>query len=138
MRARWHQERIAFSITQHKQVFSFGLGKQNLDDIDNDHDNHNEEILALPLSKFTFKVHIFTFTLSFSYFHTLTLLIFTLSLSGTFASFGWDTSSSSVATSQTHLVNQQYNVCIRSTQTLSKSGKIPKPWTHPTSLGTLV
>merc|ERR1719291_568062 len=32
---------------------------------------------------------------------------------GTFASFGWDTSSSSVATSQTHLVNQQYDVCIR-------------------------
>lgn len=32
---------------------------------------------------------------------------------GTFASFGWDTSSSTVATSQTHLVNQQYDVCIR-------------------------
>ena len=33
---------------------------------------------------------------------------------GTFASFGWDTSSSAVASSQTHLVNQQYDVCIRS------------------------
>jgi len=32
---------------------------------------------------------------------------------GSFASFGWDTSASSVATSQTHLVNQQYDVCIR-------------------------
>jgi len=32
---------------------------------------------------------------------------------GTFASFGWDTSASTVATSQTHLVNQQYDVCIR-------------------------
>jgi len=32
---------------------------------------------------------------------------------GTFASFGWDTSASTVSSSQTHLVNQQYDVCIR-------------------------
>jgi len=32
---------------------------------------------------------------------------------GSFASFGWDTSTSTVATTQMHLVNQQYDVCIR-------------------------
>ena len=32
---------------------------------------------------------------------------------GTFASFNWDTSASSVATSQVHLSDQQYNICIR-------------------------
>ena len=35
---------------------------------------------------------------------------------GTIASFGWDTSASTVATSQTHLVNQYYDICIRRTR----------------------
>ena len=35
---------------------------------------------------------------------------------GTFASFGWDTSASTVAASHTHLVNQQYDICIRRTR----------------------
>jgi len=35
---------------------------------------------------------------------------------GTIASFGWDTSASTVAASQTHLVNQQYDICIRRTR----------------------
>ena len=32
------------------------------------------------------------------------------------ASFNWDTSASSIATSQTHLSNQYYDICIRRTQ----------------------
>jgi len=35
---------------------------------------------------------------------------------GSIASFGWDTSASTVATSQTHLVNQYYDICIRRTR----------------------
>merc|ERR1712141_969346 len=35
------------------------------------------------------------------------------SSSGTIASFNWDTSASSVATSQTHLSSQYYDICIR-------------------------
>ena len=35
---------------------------------------------------------------------------------GTIASFGWDTSASTVATSQTHLVSQYYDICIRRTR----------------------
>jgi len=35
---------------------------------------------------------------------------------GTIASFGWDTSASTVAKSQTHLVNQYYDICIRRTR----------------------
>ena len=35
---------------------------------------------------------------------------------GTIASFGWDTSASTVAATQTHLVNQQYDICIRRTR----------------------
>ena len=38
---------------------------------------------------------------------------------GTIASFGWDTSASTVATSQTHLVNQYYDICIRRTRSYS-------------------
>jgi len=36
--------------------------------------------------------------------------------SGTIASFNWDTSASSIATSQTHLSNQYYDICIRRTR----------------------
>jgi hypothetical protein len=32
---------------------------------------------------------------------------------GEIASFGWDTSASTVASSQTHLTNQKYDICIR-------------------------
>ena len=35
---------------------------------------------------------------------------------GTIASFNWDTSASSIATSQTHLSNQYYDICIRRTR----------------------
>merc|ERR1719323_1424787 len=35
---------------------------------------------------------------------------------GTIASFNWDTSASSVATSQTHLSNQYYDICLRRTR----------------------
>merc|ERR550532_2955850 len=35
------------------------------------------------------------------------------SSTGTIASFNWDTSATSIATSQTHLSNQYYDICIR-------------------------
>ena len=36
---------------------------------------------------------------------------------GEIASYGWDTSSSTVATTQTHLTNQYYDICIRCSPT---------------------
>ena len=54
--------------------------------------------------------------------------------SGNFASFNWDTSSSTASTTQYHLSDQRYDICIR--RASGKCSLCLSPYIHSSSTGT--